>query len=106
MTEKTENKKFVTIEVDGKDYPCYQTMGALMLLERETGKRAEQCDTLSDQCVFLWACCKSASRREGVQFDYSVEEFADSITPDVLVAWANAMNEAAQPEKESSEKKD
>lgn len=103
---KEVNKKLL-VEIDGKKYPCYQTMGALMLLERETGKRAEQCDTLSDQCVFLWACCKSACRREGVEFDYTVEDFADNITPDDLVAWANAQALAAgtTQEGESEQKK-
>lgn len=102
---KKVNKKLL-VEIDGKKYPCYQTMGALMLLERETGKRAEQCDTLSDQCVFLWACCKSACRREGVEFDYTIEDFADNITPDDLVAWANAQALAAgTTESGESEKK-
>lgn len=103
---KEVNKKLL-VEIDGKKYPCYQTMGALMLLERETGKRAEQCDTLSDQCVFLWACCKSACRREGVEFDYTVEDFADNITPDDLVAWANAQALASgtTQEGESEQKK-
>lgn len=98
MSDGKEIKRKLVIEIDGKNYPCYQTMGALMLLERETGKRAEQCDTLSDQCVFLWACCKSACRREGVEFDYTVEDFADNITPDDLLAWANAQSLAASAE--------
>lgn len=80
----------IVVEIDGKKYPCYQTMGALMLLESETGKSADQCTTMTDQVTFLWACCKSASRREGIAFDYSVEDFADNITPDDLFAWASA----------------
>lgn len=86
--KKTRNK--LTVEIDGKSYPCYQTMGALMILEQETGKNASECVSLSDQIVFLWACCKSACRRENVEFPYTIEDFADNLTPDDLVAWTNA----------------
>lgn len=96
----------ITVVVDGKEYPCYQTMGALMLLEQETGKSAEKCTTLSDQCVYIWACCKSACRREGVDFPYTVTEFADAITPDDLTAWAAREEERAKRREESGEEGD
>lgn len=94
-------KRKLTIEIDGKDYPCYQTMGALMLLERETGKSADKCTTLSDQCIFLWACCKSASRREGIDFPYTIEDFADNITPEDLATWAAQEEERVKRKEES-----
>lgn len=74
----------ITIEINGQEYPCYQTMGALMMLERETGKNAADCTTLTDQVVFLWACCKSACRREQVEFPYTIDDFADHLTPEDL----------------------
>lgn len=85
-----KERKVLYIEIDGKEYPCYQTMGALMLLEQQTGKNASECTTMSDQVVFLWACCKSACRREKVEFPYSVEDFADNITPEDLASWVVA----------------
>lgn len=94
----------IKVEINGTSYPCYQTMGALMLLERETGKSAENCTTLSDQCIFLWACCKSACRREGVDFPYDVETFADNVTPEDLLAWAQAQQEAEAGKEEGAKK--
>lgn len=88
------------IEINGKSFPCYQTMGALMILERETGKNAQDCNTISDQVVFIWACCKSACRRENMEFPYTIEDFADNLTPDEL---ATAVQAAQEPQKDDCE---
>lgn len=86
------SKKKVVVEIEGKEYPCFQTMGALMLLEQETGKRdVQECKTLCDLMTFLWACCKSACRREGIPFPYGVDDFADNLSPEDLAAWVLAM---------------
>lgn len=47
--------------------------------------------TLSDQVIFLWACCKSACRREKIYFPYTVEDFADNLTPEDLTAATASM---------------
>lgn len=103
-------KQKIEIEIDGKKYPCYQTMGALLLFEREAGKEVSKITTsITDQCLLLWACCKSASRREGIDFPYSAEDFADNLFPDDVLAAVNRIIEEkphpALPEEGGSEKK-
>lgn len=96
-------KQKVEIEIDGKKYPCYQTMGALLLFEREAGKEVSKITTsITDQCLLLWACCKSASRREGIDFPYSAEDFADNLFPDDVLAAVNRIIEDSGEGKEES----
>ena len=69
------------IKIQGKEYPCRQTMGALLRYKRETGEdvsRLEGSD-VSGMVVFLWCCVASACKADGVEFNLSLEEFADCI---------------------------
>lgn len=52
--------------------------------------------------VFLWASCKGACLREKIEFPYTVEDFADNITPEDLMAWAQAQ---AEEQTENGEEK-
>lgn len=93
------------ITVDGKDYPCRQTMGALLRFKQETGRDVtEMRGDLSDACVLLWCCVVSASAADGVEFGYSLTDFADRLSPDDLTEWV-ARNSAAPGEAEGGEKK-
>lgn len=85
-------KPKVEIEINGKRYPCQRTIGAIMTLEQVTGKSADNIDmtSVTNACILLWACVKSACKREGVEFGYTLDEFADNITEDDLTAWAAA----------------
>lgn len=71
----------LTVNVDGKDFPCYFTMGAAVIFKDITGRdTTEMDDGLSDLAVYLYACCKSASRREKTDFPFEdVQDFADGI---------------------------
>lgn len=97
-------KRKMTVTVNDKEYPCYLTMGAYMYLEQETGKSVAQCTTLSDQCVFIWACCKAACEREGIDFPFSVQQFANNLTPEDLIAASETLQEPS-PGKGDAEKK-
>lgn len=90
--------KQVTISVDGRDYPCRVTMGAMLRFKRETGREVTSLkgDEMSLLAVWLWCCIASASKHDGVEFTLSVEDFADSVTPEVLQAWQKAV-EAENP---------
>lgn len=74
--------KKIEITINGRHYPCRVTMGAMLLFKRETGREATELDggALSDLITFVWCCAKSASRAEGVDFQLSLDEFADSIS--------------------------
>lgn len=79
-------------------YPCRQTMGAFLRFKRETGREAtEITNDLTDLLTFLYCCTASASAADGLDFDLTLDDFADRITPDELNEWTAAMqSEAAE----------
>lgn len=85
--------KKVEIVVNGKAYPCRQTMGAMLRFKRETGKEVTEMDSngFSDICTFLWCCVVSACKCDGVDFNMSLLEFADGISPEDLAEWNKAV---------------
>lgn len=86
-------KKRVEIMVNGKAYPCRPTMGAMLRFKRETGKEVVGVTNweFTDLCTFLWCCIVSASKHDGVDFNLSLMDFADSITPEEMADWAETM---------------
>ena len=77
------------ISVNGEAYPCYPTMGAMLRFKQETGKEVTEITKwgFSDLCAFLWCCVVSASKREGKNFNLSLMDFADSLSPEDMEAW-------------------
>ena len=87
-------------------YPCRQTMGAFLRFKRETGREAtEITNDLTDLLTFLYCCTASASAADGLDFDLSLEAFADRITPDELNAWTAAMQAKAAEANEGDDEK-
>ena len=88
--------KRIQINVNGKAYPCSPTMGAMLRFKSETGREITEIDagSFSDLCTYLWCCTVSASKREGVEFGMSLMDFADSITPEEMTAWNEAISSA------------
>lgn len=86
----------VKIEINGREYPCLPTMGAMLRFKRETGREVTDIkpDSLSDMAVYLWCCVKSACARDGVDFPYEVLDFADRVTPTDLAEWAASIGGA------------
>lgn len=66
-----------------------------MRFKEETGKEVTEIDpgSFTDLCTYLWCCVKSASKAEGKNFDLSLMDFADCVTPDDATAWAEANKE-------------
>lgn len=85
----------ITISVDGKEYPCYATMGAAVQFRQETGRDIEDMHGTADFAVYIYCCAKSASRREHVDFNYSVQDFCDAVLIDDLNKLSADMNAAA-----------
>ena len=47
----------IEITVNGKAYPCRQTMGAMLRFKRESGKEVTEIKgEVSDLCTYLWCC--------------------------------------------------
>lgn len=99
--------KKIEIIIDGKAYPCRQTMGAMLRFKKETGKEVTEInDNISDMCAYLYCCTASACKKDGVEFNWSLMDFADSLTPDDLAQWTGAVNSTAdQAPAEDGEKK-
>lgn len=101
----TPQKKGSTIATARREmkimgFPCRQTMGAFLRFKRETGREAtEITNDLTDLLTFLYCCAASASAADGIEFNFTLEEFADRISPDELNQWTAAMQaEAAEAE--------
>ncbi len=85
----------IEVVINGKAYPCRQTMGAMLRFKKETGKEVTDIvDSPTDMLAFLYSCTQSACAHDGVEFDMDLMAFADSITPDDLNQWTNAVNGA------------
>lgn len=87
-----------TIEINGKQYPCHMTMGAMVRFKNDTGKDVSEMgnDTVSATRL-IYHMIAAASNAKGVPFEMSFEDFADNITPDQLAAMMP--NEEAKPGK-------
>lgn len=82
-------------------------MGAMLRFRQQTGKEITQIDGgFSDMLTYLWCCTVSACKRDGVEFPYTLMDFADRLTPDDLTAWTEAMRaDAPEAEADDGEKK-
>lgn len=93
--------------INGKAYPCRQTMGAMLRFKEATGKEVTEIDgnSFSDMCAYLWCCIVSASKADGKPFEMSLMDFADSISPDDLSEWAQGLNEGEEQKGAKAAKK-
>lgn len=83
----------VEITINGKHYPCRPTMGAMLRFKKETGREITQIESgsFSDICTYLWCCLVSACKHDGIEFNLSLMDFADSISADDMTDWSNAV---------------
>lgn len=77
------NKK---VKIEGKEYPCRITMGAMLRFRRETGHDVNriESDNVAELIIFIWCCTASACNADGVEFGYSLDDFADRLDPTAL----------------------
>lgn len=88
MPEKKDDNKRLTIKAGSVIYPCYPTMGAAVRFKDLTGHDIDDMKGTSDFAKYIYCCAKSASRREGKDFNVSLEDFCDNI----LIEDLNALN--------------
>lgn len=74
------------IIINGTEYPVRMTMGALLRFKQQTGKDVSEVNSkdVSDMVILLWCAVASACAADKVLFELSLEEFADSLSPDAL----------------------
>lgn len=87
----------IKIIINGVEYPCYFTLGAALIFKQEIGKDVSKMDTgdLVELSTLLYAQCKAASRREGIEFPYTKEDFLVQLTDEDLSALFNDMAKEA-----------
>lgn len=90
------------VNVGGAEYPCRVTMGAMLRFKRETGRDiSDISERLTDVVTWLWCCVASACSADGVEFSYSLQDFADRVEPSTM----NAFIASQKGEPETGEKK-
>ncbi len=72
-----------TITVQGKQYPCYVTNGAMLRYKRSTGEDVSEMTTsdTAKMVEFMFHCTASACHAQNVDFDLDLDTFADLTTP-------------------------
>jgi len=77
----------------------------MLLFKQQTGREATTIsnDAISDLIIFIWCCIRSASRHDRVDFNLTLEDFADGITPEEAGAIFTVIND--EVESEQSDKK-
>lgn len=73
------------ININGKEYPCYETCGASLRFKQETGKDVSKMEDSVDLVTFIYCKTKSACAREHVDFDMTLQEFADNVMVEDIV---------------------
>lgn len=88
----------ITVNVAGREVPCYPTMGAMLLFEETTGKDVSKMDftSVSDQFTYLYCCASEASAREKQELGMSLKEFAREVLPEDLRKWVEALTAASE----------
>lgn len=90
----------IEININGTTYPCRPTMGSMLRFKRETGKEVTDIDgnSLSDLCTYLWCCVASACAADGIDFNMSLMDFADSVSSDEMETWAKSIQSESAPD--------
>ena len=88
----------ITITINGTEYPCYFTLGAGLAFEQLTGHDVSEMNekSLVEIGTLLFCQCKSACRREGIEFPYDYESFMDQVTDEDLMSVARKQPEASK----------
>ena len=95
----------VKVTINGKDYPCRPTMGAMLRFKKETGKEVtELTGSFSELCVYLYCCVASACAADKVAFDMPLMDFADALSPEDMTALAEQMQGEAKPATEQKKR--
>ncbi len=83
------------IKVNGKEYPCRITMGAIVRFKRLTGLDIKDIkpDDIENYLAFLWCCIVSACNADKEEFSIPLEDFMDHLDPDQLTQWTEGLAE-------------
>ena len=100
------NDPILTISINGTEYECTPSMGAMLRFKQETGREITEMSPTSpsDLFTYLWCCVASAANRRKKSFELSLMDFADAIMPEDFAHWAEAIT-GSQAEAPAAEEK-
>lgn len=81
-----------TITIEGKEYPCKMTMGAMLEFKNRTNHEVTEMKgtDISMVIMLLFCCALSTCRAIGKDFPFKNEmEMADHLNPEDLSSWQN-----------------
>jgi len=87
-----------TVRVKDRDYPLRLNMGAMLRFKRITGREVgELRDSDVEGAITLVYCCTAAAcNADGVEFGYTLEDFADNLEPESFSKASSALYESAE----------
>ena len=92
-----------SINIGGKDYPCYMTMGAWLHFKKLTGKELNEADGgVVDTLNLIWCLVAGALGAEGKKMTLSVQSLADKLTPEEFGRWSLEQSKATDGNADSS----
>ena len=96
----------VVIVVKGKEYPCRLTLGAMRRFKRLTGKDVTTLTEgdVDDMITLMYCCTASACNADGVEFNFTVDEFADNLQSDHMSEFVQNVANGAGDEQKKTEK--
>lgn len=87
MNKAQANGAIKKVEIEGKSYPCYMTMGALILYKRMTGCEMSEVKTptIEETMDIVFCVLKSACKANSVEFPFEDSiDLACHLTPEQM----------------------
>ena len=87
-----------TITIQGKTYPCYSTMGAMLKYKHLSGNEASSIGTdVAEMVTYLYCMTTCACDAEGVDAPpFDCQGFANRLSPEEFNRWATG-NDSPDP---------
>lgn len=87
--------KKVHLNFEGKKYPYIETMGAMLSFKSETGiePTAIAANDTENNLKYIYHVVRAQCRRNGEEFKYSFEEFADRLEYGDYIQLLNDLNQ-------------
>lgn len=99
-------KQQVKIVIKGQEYPCRVTLGAMRRFKKMTGNdiSALKGDDIDGLITFMYCCTASACNADGVEFNLSIDDFADNLSNmDDFVREVYGKTEGSDEQKKTTE---
>ena len=72
------------VKVGDREFPIRMNMGAMLRFKRLTGREVSELmnGDMEGMITLVYACTASACNADGVEFGYTLEDFADNLEPE------------------------